>query len=441
MVRRVGALICPRSRRCGHVSPFRDVRFHEPLEYQGDSPLTGSKAYNLVFFWLKMIDEFWRGLARGYQASRVDAPTSCLAAKHNNSLTRGRRHNVTCSCSTNSGDTGGALSDRDGLAQSNTATSMFMAAAGLWLAAPVFANNFPDKPIRFIVPFAVGGASDILARTFGQKLTQSWGYQVVVDNRSGAGGNIGMELAAKAPPDGYTLLLGSIGTLALNPSLYRKLPYDPVEEFAPVTQLVSQPSLVLMNPTVPAKSIKELIALAQAKPGFLNYASAGIGTPPHLNAELFKSMARVDIVHVPYKAGIGGQLLTDLLGGPVQLYFVNMIAGAPHARSGRLRALGVTSTRRSVAFPEVPTLAESGVPGYEAISWYGVLVPARTPKEVIGKLHSELVRILHSQEIKERLAIEGAEPVGSAPAQFGALIKSEITKWANVIKDAGIRPD
>ena len=304
-----------------------------------------------------------------------------------------------------------------------------------------FAAGYPDKPIRLVVPFGVGGASDILARAFGQKLAENLGQQVVIDNRAGAGGNIGMELGANAPPDGYTLILGNIGPLAVSPSLNRKLPYDPVRDFAPVTLLASQPSLMLINPAVPAKSVSELIALANAKPGYLNYASAGIGTGPHLNAELFKSMAHVDIVQVPYKAGIGGQILTDLLSGQVQLYFANMIAGGPHARAGRLRALAVTSTRRSTAFPELPTLAESGLPGYEAISWYGIIVPVRTAEDIVVRLNAELVKIMSTQEVKDRLASEGAEPGGNTPAQFGAFIKREIAKWAKVIKDAGIRPD
>lgn len=309
------------------------------------------------------------------------------------------------------------------------------------IGASAWANNYPERPVRLVVPFATGGGSDILARLIGQRLSQNWGQQVVVDNRVGAGGNIGMELAAKAAPDGYTLLLGYIGTIAFNPSLYATVPYDPVKDFAPVTQLVSQPALLLIHPSLPAKSVKELIALARAKPGELNYASAGTGTPPHLNAELFKSMARVSITHVPYKGGIGGQILTDLLSGRVQVYFVNMLAGIPHVRSGKLRPLAVTALQRSPVLPDIPTLSEAGVPGYEAVAWYGIFVPAGTSKEVIGRLNSEIGKILAAPDIRDRLASEGAEPVGSTPEQFAAFIAGEISKWAKIIKEAGIRAD
>lgn len=318
-----------------------------------------------------------------------------------------------------------------------------LCAIGLLLVTATFpaAADYPDRPIRLVITFAPGGGTDILGRLLGQKLTDSWGQQVVIDNRPGAGGSIGMELAAKASPDGYNLVLGYFGTMAINPALYPKLPYDPVKDFAPVSQLISLPFVLVVNPAVPARTVAELIALAKSKPGQLNYASAGVGTGQHLNGELLKSMAHIDIVHVPYKGGIGGQILTDLLGGQVQIYFVETLPGLPHIRAGKLRALAVTSTRRSPVLPDVPTMAQAGIPGYEAISWYGVLAPAGTPREVINKLHAEIVRILATQEMRDRFAREGSEPVGSTPEQFAAFIKAEIAKWAKVIKDADIRAD
>jgi len=303
------------------------------------------------------------------------------------------------------------------------------------------AAGFPERPVRMIVPFAAGGGSDILSRAIGQKLTEGWGQQVVIDNRPDAGRNIGMEVGARASPDGHNLVMAYTGTIAINPSMYPKLPYDPVRDFAPITQVASAPMLLVVNPAVPAKSVKELIAYAKAHPRQLNYASAGNGTTPHLNGELFKSMAGVDMVHIPYKGGIGGQVITDLLSGRVQVYFVNMLAGIPHAKAGRLRGLAVTSSRRSPAMPEIPTLSEAGVPGYEALNWYGVLAPAGTPAPVVTRLNADFVRVLSAPEVKDRLAGEGAEAVGDTPAQFAAFIRTEIAKWSRLIKDAGIRPD
>lgn len=313
-----------------------------------------------------------------------------------------------------------------------------------WIMAaafPAVAADYPDKPIRLVVTFGTGGGTDILGRILAQKLTESLGQPVVVENRPGAGGNIGMEYVAKAAPDGYTLVLAYWATLTVNPTLYAKAGFDPVRDFDPVTQLTMQPSILVVSPSVPANSVAELIALAKAKPGQLNYASAGSGTGQHLNGELLKSMAGVDIVHIPYKGGIGGQILTDLFAGQVQIYFVDPLPGLPHIRSGKLRPLAVTSLRRSPVLPDLPTMAESGLPGFEVINWSGVLAPKGTPRPIIDKLHAEFTKILASPDMKERFAKEGYEAVGNTPEQFGAFIQTELTKWSKLIKDTGLRVD
>jgi tripartite-type tricarboxylate transporter receptor subunit TctC len=326
--------------------------------------------------------------------------------------------------------------------QQSPYTVLIRAVAFLFaIAAFPAAADYPDKPIRFVITFGPGGGTDILGRILGQKLNESSGQPVVVDNRPGAGGTIGMELAARAMPDGYTLVLAYWATLTVNPALYAKLAFDPVRDFAPVTQLTAQPSILVVNPSLPVKSVGDLIALAKAKPGQLNYASAGIGTGQHLNGELLKSMAKINLVHVPYKGGIGGQILADLLTGQVQIYFVDPLPGLPHVRAGKLRPLAVTSTRRSPVLPDIPTMAQAGLPGYEVISWYGVLAPKDTPPAVVNKLYTELAKILASPDMKERFAKEGSEAVASTPEQFGAFIKAELAKWAKVIKEADIRAE
>jgi tripartite-type tricarboxylate transporter receptor subunit TctC len=309
--------------------------------------------------------------------------------------------------------------------------------AGLALAGPAKAQDYPSKPIRLVVPFAAGGATDVLARLVGERLTASLGQQVVVDNRPGAGGNIGSDIVARAEPDGYTILMGAVGTHAINPSLYPKMPYDPVKDFAPVTLVASVPNVLVVNPEVPAKSVEELIDLAKAKPGELNFASSGNGTSIHLSGELFKAMTGTDIVHVPYKGS--GPAVTDLLGGQVQMMFDNMPSSLPHVKAGKLRALGVTSAKRSPALPEVPTIAEAGVPGYDATSWFGILAPAGTPEPVVTRLQGAIVQALGEPEMRQRMADLGAEPVGDTPAEFGQFIAAEIAKWAKVVNDAGVK--
>ena len=309
--------------------------------------------------------------------------------------------------------------------------------ATLVLAGPAQAQDYPTKPIRLVVPFAAGGATDVLARLVGERLTASLGQQVVVDNRPGAGGNIGSDIVAKAEPDGYTILMGAVGTHAINPSLYPKMPYDPVKDFAPVTLVASVPNVLVVNPEVPANSVQELIDLAKAKPGELNFASSGNGTSIHLSGELFKAMTGTDIVHVPYKGS--GPAVTDLLGGQVQMMFDNMPSSLPHVKAGKLRALGVTSAKRSPALPEVPTIAEAGVPGYDATSWFGILAPAGTPEPVVTRLQGAIVQALGEPEMRQRMADLGAEPVGDTPAEFGQFIAAEIAKWAKVVNDAGVK--
>jgi tripartite-type tricarboxylate transporter receptor subunit TctC len=288
-----------------------------------------------------------------------------------------------------------------------------------------------------VVPFAAGGATDVLARLVGERLTASLGQQVVVDNRPGAGGNIGSDIVARAEPDGYTILMGAVGTHAINPSLYPKMPYDPVKDFAPVTLVASVPNVLVVNPEVPAKSVQELIDLAKAKPGELNFASSGNGTSIHLSGELFKAMTGTDIVHVPYKGS--GPAVTDLLGGQVQMMFDNMPSSLPHVKAGKLRALGVTSAKRSPALPEVSTIAEAGVPGYDATSWFGILAPAGTPEPVVTRLQGAIVQALGEPEMRQRMADLGAEPVGDTPAEFGQFITAELAKWAKVVNDAGVK--
>lgn len=296
-----------------------------------------------------------------------------------------------------------------------------------------FAESYPSKPIRLIVPYAPGGGTDVLARALGQKLSENWGQQVVIDNRPGANGMIGSDIVAKSAPDGYTLLI-VVATHAINPSLYKKTPYDTVKDFAPVTLAASSPFVLAVHPASPAKSLKEFIALAKSKPGELSWASSEGST--QLAGELFRNMAGVEMVHTSYKGG--APLMTDLLGGHVSLGVTSVVTVLPHAKAGKLKVLAVGGTKRSPALPDVPTAAEAGLPGYEANAWYGFLAPAGTPVDVVAKLHDEIVRILQTPEMKERLAQQGADPVGNTPEQFAAFIKSEMTKWAKVVKDSGI---
>jgi len=313
------------------------------------------------------------------------------------------------------------------------------AAALLSGAASAQTVRFPEKPVRFIVGFTPGGPSDILARALGQKLAEGWLQQVVVENRPGAGGNIAAEAAAKSAPDGYTWLLGNNSVLATNQSLYRKLAYDPVKDFAPVVLVAVQPNILVVNPGVPANSVSELIALAKSKPGALNYASSGSGAAAHLAGELFKAMTGVDMVHVPYK---GAQpALTDVIAGQAQLMFATSASVIPYIKAGRLRALAVTTARRSASVPELPTLSEAGVPGFEAITWHGVVVPAATPAPLVEQLNADIVKVLRMKDVRERFESLGAEVAAGTPRDFADYIAREIPKWAKVVKDSGARAE
>jgi len=306
-------------------------------------------------------------------------------------------------------------------------------------SAPAQPSAFPDRPIHFIVGFTPGGPSDILSRALGQKLADRWGQQVVIENRPGAGGNIAAEAVARSAPDGYTWLLGNNSILATNASLYRKLGYDPVKDFAPVALVAIQPNILVVNPQVPASSVPELIALARAKPGQLNYASSGSGAAAHLSGELFKAMTGVDMVHVPYK---GAQpALTDVIAGQAQLMFATSVSVLPHVKTGRLRALAVTTAQRSATVPELPTVAEAGVPGFESITWHGVVVPAATPVPLVERLNRDIVTVLQMPDVRERLAALGAEVVGGTPKDFADYIAREIPKWTKVVKDSGARAE
>jgi tripartite-type tricarboxylate transporter receptor subunit TctC len=321
-----------------------------------------------------------------------------------------------------------------------------VAVASLLFAVPLLAQTpstssgraYPSKPVRFIVPSSAGGGTDIIARAIAQKLSEALGRQFVVENKPGAGQMIGIEAAARSPADGHTILMAA-STLAINPVMYKKVPYDPLRDFAPITQAASLPNVLVVHPSVPVKSVAELIALAKAKPGQIAYASAGVGTSPQMSMELLKSLAGIDMLHVPYKGTTPG--VVDLLAGQVSVMAPNVLTALPHIKAGKLRALAVTSGKRSEALPEVPTIAEAGVPGYESVQWYGVLAPAGTPREIVGRLHAEIAKALRAGDVRERLAADGAEPVGSSPEEFGAFIRAEIAKWAKVAKAAGIRPE
>lgn len=311
-----------------------------------------------------------------------------------------------------------------------------LAALAATCAQGAGAQDYPERPIRFVVGFSAGGASDVVARLAGQKLSQHIGQPVIVDNRPGAAGNIAADLVAKAPPDGHTIFLGSI-SLAINATLYTKLNYDAVRDLVAVTQLTINPYLLVTHPSVPVKNVKQLIALAKARPGHLYYASAGNGSGAHLFAELFRDMAGIDIVHVPYKGS--SPATTDVIAGQVQLQFDNIIVALPLVKAGKLRALAISTIERLPIAPGVPTVAESGVPGYDANSWFGVFMPASTPKYVVASLNAEIIKALQTQELRERLLVLGNEPVGSTPEQFSKFFRVEVAKWAKVIKKAGVK--
>lgn len=301
-----------------------------------------------------------------------------------------------------------------------------------------FGQSYPSQPIRFIVPYAAGGGVDLIARAIAPRLSERLGQPVVIDNRGGAGGNIGTELAAKTEPNGYTLVMGA-AALAINASLYRKLPFDPAKDFAPIALIAATPNILAVHPVVPAKSVKDLIRLAKAKPGTLNYASAGNGTTSHLAGELLKTMAGIDIVHIPYKGT--SPAVVALLSGEAAIMLAPALTLMGHIKANRVRGLAVTGAKRSPAIPELPTVAESGVPGFEARQWYGVLAPAGTPKPIVTRLNDEVVKIVQSPEVTKRFLSEGSEPIGSTPEEFDRYIKAEIAKWAKVVQASGARVD
>lgn len=308
--------------------------------------------------------------------------------------------------------------------------------AFFWWPAAATAQGYPVKSIRFIVPFPPGGGNDTIARLIGQKLTAATGQQVLVDNRPGAGGAIGAEAAAKSPADGYTMFLAGVATHGINPNLRRKIPYDPHKDFDAVSLIASAPLLVVVHPSLPIKSVKQLVALAKARPGQINYASNGAGGSSHLAVELFNMMSGTKMTHIPYK-GLA-PALTDLLSGEVQVMFSSAVAMLPQVKAGKLRAIAMTGARRSPAIPDIPTVAEAGVPGYETGSWYGIVVPAGTPRVAIDRLSREIIAIVRSPEITGRLNDEAVIPVGSTPAEFTTHIKSELARWAKTIRQAGL---
>ncbi len=301
-----------------------------------------------------------------------------------------------------------------------------------------FALSYPTKPIRLIVPFPAGGTTDIFARIIAQKLSENLGQQVLVDNRAGASGIIGSEIVLKSPPDGHTLLLTATHHV-VNPSLYKKLPYDTLKDFVAVALVATSPNVLVAHPSFPANSIKELIALAKAKPGQINFASTGIGGANHLSGEMLKSMAGIDLVHIPYKGA--APAMNDLLGGHVSLMFDTIGVELPYVKAGKLKALAVTTAKRTAIAPEIPTIAESGVPGYEAVSWFGLYGPAGMPKEIVNRLNTEVARILNLPEVHKKFMAYGAETEALSPDQFAAFVKSEIAKWGKVVKDCGVQLD
>ena len=321
------------------------------------------------------------------------------------------------------------------------AVTATLAALLLSLSLPLCAaeQGYPSKPIRLVVPFPAGGSLDAVARAIGQKLSIAWGQPVIIDNRPGAGGNIGADLVAKSAPDGYTILEGALSTHAVNVSLYSKMPYDPIKDFAPITLVAVTPNVLVLNPSVPANSVAELISYAKANPGKLAFGSGSNGSAGHLAGELFKTEAKVDMVHVPYKGG--APAMQDLLGGQIQLMFDNLASSLTQVRAGRIRALAVTTARRSALAPDLPTIAESGLPGFDISTWFGIFTPAGTPRDIVEKLHAEFTRALADREVRDRMLALGAEPVGNAPAEFAAYIRAEADKYARVIKASGAKAD
>jgi tripartite-type tricarboxylate transporter receptor subunit TctC len=316
---------------------------------------------------------------------------------------------------------------------------LLLAAVCAGITAVAGAQTYPAKTVRIIVPFPPGAGVDIVTRAVSGRLGEALGQQLIVDNRAGAGGIVGAEVAAKSPADGYTLFMGTAGILTVIPHINSKAPYSPERDFAPVSLVASVPSMLVVHPSLPVKSVKDLIALARAKPGAINYASTGNGTLPHLAAEFFKTQAKVNMVHVAYKGS--APATTDLLGGQVEVFFGNVLSVIGQVRDGRLRALAVTSLQRQAVAKDVPTMAESGFPGFEAGTWFGLLVPAGTPRDIIARLHADIAKTVRLPDVQERLAGQGATTIGNTPEQFAAYIRSESAKWAQVLKASGVRAD
>lgn len=301
------------------------------------------------------------------------------------------------------------------------------------------AQDYPRKAVRVVAPFAPGGATDLLARLVSQKLSERWGQSVLVDNRTGAGGHIGAELAARSPPDGYTLLVAG-APHAIGMSLYKKLNYDLAKDLAPISNLATYPSAIVVHPSLPVKTVKDLVALAKSRPNDLNFGSAGSGSPNHLAIELFKTMAKVTMVHVPYKGG-SGQMVVDLLAGQVQLASIGLPPAMPHIKSGKLRVIAVTGAKRSPLLPDAPTVSEAGLPGFDVTSWYGMFGPAALPRELVVKVNGDIASVLMAPDVKDRLASSGAEPAHTTPEDLGKLVREEVAKWAKVVADSGARVD
>jgi tripartite-type tricarboxylate transporter receptor subunit TctC len=298
---------------------------------------------------------------------------------------------------------------------------------------------YPSKPIRIVIPYSAGGGTDIVARIIGQKLGDAWGQQVIADNRPGASGMIAGELVSKAPADGYTLIMGYTGDVAINQSLFKKMTFDPVKNFSPVALAASAPMLFVIHPSLPSTNVKQLVALARSQPGHLVYASAGVGQPGHLAFELLQHNAKVQLTHVPYKGG--APAVIDLVGGHVMMFCSGIMPAIPHVRSGKLRAIAVSTSDRSPVAPEVPTMIEAGIPGFDLPTWYGVLAPAGTPSDIVTKLSREITRIIMLPDVKERLLREGAAPAPQSPEQFAQFIQSEVAKYAAIIKEAGVKAE
>jgi tripartite-type tricarboxylate transporter receptor subunit TctC len=320
-------------------------------------------------------------------------------------------------------------------------TRLFAAALAFALCLPVTAHAqpYPSKPIRLVVPYPAGGPLDTVARLLAAKVGDSTKQPVVVDNKPGAGGNIGADIVAKSPADGYTILMGAVATHAINPALYKSIPYDPIKDFAPVTQVASTPNVLVVNPSIPANNVAEFIAYAKANPGKLSFGSGSIGSAGHLAGELFKTTAGVDMVHVPYKGA--GPAMQDLIGGQIQLMFDNLASSLAQVKAGKIKALAVTTSKRTSFAPELPTIAEAGLPGFDISTWFGIFAPAGTPKEALDRLHAEFTKALAAPDVREKMLNLGAEPVGNRPEEFAAYIKAEAEKYARVIKASGAKVD